>query len=150
MPSERKIILLVDDDGEFLSELQESLALSGYIPVTAANGAEAVRLARRIKPDVILLDFKLGTENGFAVAARIREYPPTARIPVIMMSGYFNGRERPNLLAPSSVNIYLKKPFNQKDVVRSIQTTLADNAENPFDVMKHLVGKSQKKGETAA
>ncbi len=147
MPHKRKIVLLVDDDVEFLSELRESLALSGYIPVTAANGKEALKLARRIKPDVILLDLKLGTENGFAVAGRIRKYPGTARIPVIMMSGYFDEREHPGLLAPSSVNIYLRKPFSQKDVVRGIQTVLAGEAEKSFDPIRYLAANSRKKTE---
>lgn len=125
MTYDRKFVLLVDDDSEFLSELQESLALSGYIPVPAANGREAVKAARRIRPDVILLDLKLGDENGFTVAAKIRKDPATARIPVIMMSGHFNGLNNWSLPTRSAGNMYLTKPFSQKDVVLSIQTTLA-------------------------
>ncbi len=143
MPHERKIILLVDDDGDFLSELQDSLALSGYIPIAAFNGQEALKLARRIMPDLILLDLKLGVEDGVLVAKNIRNYPPTSRIPVIMMSGYFNESGNLNRMVPSALNIYLKKPFGQKEVVRSIQTVLADNVDTPFDVMRYLVVKNQ-------
>jgi two-component system phosphate regulon response regulator PhoB len=139
MPYERKIVLLVDDDREFLSELQESLALSGYIPVIAATGTEAVKAALRIRPDVILIDLRLGKENGFTVAGKVRKNPATMRIPIIMMSGYFNGSEHSNLPAPSEVNVYLAKPFKQKDVVRSIQTILADKTDIPFDLLRHCV-----------
>jgi len=139
MQYERKIVLLVDDDNEFLSELQEALALSGYIPIAVSNGREAMKAARKIRPDVILLDLKLGNENGFAVAARIRKDPVTTNIPVIMMSGSFNPLDHSNLLVPSAANIYLNKPFSQKDVVRGIQTALTDKTEAPFDLMKHLL-----------
>ncbi|OGS07207.1 MAG: hypothetical protein A2270_11185 [Elusimicrobia bacterium RIFOXYA12_FULL_51_18] len=149
MPHNRKIILLVDDDAEFISELQESLALSGYIPVTAVNGAEAIKLALKIKPDLVLLDLKLGKENGILVAEKIRKYPVTSRIPIIMISGYFNGREGLSLPTPSNVNIYLSKPFSQKDVVRSIQGVLEDDEEASFDVVRYMVEKSRKKTETA-
>ena len=145
MPHDRKIVMLVDDDEVFLSELQESLALTGYVPVPAGNGRDAVKIARRIIPDVILLDLKLGAENGFTVAARIRKYPATARIPVIMMSGFFNEQEHSTLLAPSSVNIYLKKPFTQKDVVMAIQTVLSDQVVKPFDPLRQMVEKSRRK-----
>lgn len=129
MPIEREIILLVDDDREFLAELQEALALSGFIPVAVTNGADALRTARRIRPDVMLLDFKLGTENGFTIARKIRKDPATSRIPVIMMSGYFSASGREASLAPSSINVYLNKPFTQSDVVRSIQAVLANTRE---------------------
>jgi len=144
MPHERKIVLLVDDDREFLSELQESLALSGYIPVTATTGPEALKAAYRLRPDAILLDLKLGRENGFTVAAKLRKDPHTAGIPIIMMSGYFHGDAPTGPLAPSAINIYLNKPFSQRDVVRSIQTVLPETAEMPFDLMKHLVEKRRK------
>ncbi|HAF96326.1 MAG: hypothetical protein A2X34_04655 [Elusimicrobia bacterium GWC2_51_8] len=139
MPHERKVALLVDDDNEFISELQESLALSGYIPVAASNGREALKAAREIRPDVILLDLKLGTENGFRIADKIRKDPATERIPIIMMSGHFNELDHSKLLAPSAVNIYLNKPFSQKDVVLSIQTVLTDQTETSLNLMKRLL-----------
>ncbi len=142
MPHERKIVLLVDDDPEFLSELQEALASSGYIPLTATNGREAAKAARRIRPDAILLDLKLKGENGFTVAGRIRKNPATAHIPIIMMSGFFTGEEQANRLAPSSINIYLKKPFSQKDVVLSIQAVLADRMQSRFDPVKYFMLKT--------
>jgi len=129
MPSERKVVLLVDDDSDFLAELQEALALSGYVPVPVSGGYDAVRLARRIKPDVILLDLKLGAESGLEVAARIRKQHGTSRIPVIMMSGYFSEAARAHALRPSNINVYLNKPFSQRDVVRGIQLALDTRKE---------------------
>lgn len=148
MAHERKVILLVDDDDGFLSELQEALALCGYIPLTASNGDKALKAARRTRPDVILLDLKLGTENGFEVAGRIRKDPALAHIPIIMMSGHFNEQDHLKLLAPSAVNIYLSKPFGQKEVVQSIQTVLtaaAVEVETPFNIMKQLLRNGIKK-----
>ncbi|OGS50057.1 MAG: hypothetical protein A3J79_04595 [Elusimicrobia bacterium RIFOXYB2_FULL_62_6] len=124
MPLKRKIVMLVDDDREFLAELQEALALSGFVPVPLTSGARAPAMARRVKPDAILLDLKLGDGDGFAVADRIRKCPRTARIPIIMMSGYFGDPGARRAPQPSDIDIYLSKPFSQKDVVRGIQTVL--------------------------
>jgi len=139
MTHARKIVLLVDDDREFISELEESLALSGYIPVTAGDGRGALKTAREIRPDVILLDLRLGSENGFAVAGRLRKDPATARIPVIMMSAYFGEMAGRGRGLPPAVDAYLNKPLTQKDIVRGIQGVLAEETERPFDLMKRLL-----------
>ncbi len=125
----RKLVMLADDDPEFLAELQEALALSGFVPVPVTNGADAVKMSRKIKPDVILLDLKLGAENGFVVAEKIRQDPVTAGIPVIMMSGHFRDAQLSGALPPSNINIYLSKPFSQRDVVFGIQKALSDIKE---------------------
>jgi len=144
MPLKRKIVMLVDDDEVFLSELQEALALSGYVPIPVTNGPAAVKTARRIRPDVILLDLKLGNENGFAVADKIRKDPATASVPIIMMSGYFSEPAHTRVLPPSNINIYLSKPFSQRDVVFSIQTILtAKKEENASNLTKHLLLRSK-------
>lgn len=140
---DRKIVLLVDDDAEFMAELQEALALSGYIPVPVTNGKEAVSVARRIKPDLILLDLKLGEANGLDVAARIRKIPATSRIPVIMMSGYFSREAGVRALRPSNINLYLTKPFNQRDVVCAIQRILTWRTEEAAEASsKYILSKS--------
>ena len=136
--------MLVDDDVDFLYELQEALALCGYIPVPVTNGADALKTARRIRPSVILLDYKLGKENGFKIAGRIRKDQATARIPIIMMSGCFNGAQQDASLAPSNINIYLNKPFTQRDVVRGILAVLAEKEEGKekkkdFNLLQHLL-----------
>lgn len=140
MPSKRKIVMLVDDDEEFLCELEEALALSGFVPVPLTDGAEAPGLARRVRPDAILLDLKLGGEDGYTVAGRLRRQRATARIPIILMSGYFGDPAQRRALPPSNINIYLSKPFNQKDVVKGIQTVLAGkNEEYASDTMKGVL-----------
>ncbi|MFA6434679.1 MAG: response regulator [Elusimicrobiales bacterium] len=149
MPIERKIVVLADDDKEFLYELREALALCGFIPIAVTTGADALKAARRVRPDVILLDLKLGDEDGFAVARRIRKEPALAETPVIMMSGYFNWAADGKALPASDINIYLAKPFTQRDVVRGIQAILAEKEEasagtNGFDLMKHLLPRTKR------
>ena len=140
MGAERKIVMLVDDDAEFLAELREALALSGYIPVPVDNPADAVKTARRIRPDAILLDLKLGTENGYSVAGKIRKNPATARIPVILMSAYFRDPARKRAHTPANIKLCLNKPFTQRDVILSIQTTLADKKKDAdSSLLKHLL-----------
>lgn len=146
MRLKRKIVMLVDDDEEFLCELEEALALSGYVPVSISDGAEAPGMARRVKPDAILLDVKLGGKNGYDIAGRLRRQRATANIPIIMMSGYFGDPAQRRDLPPSDINIYLSKPFSQKEVVMGIQTILTGKKEEySSDMMRGvLVGRRAK------
>jgi CheY-like chemotaxis protein len=73
--------LIVDDNAAFLRAAgmlleREGIAVAGV----ASNGAEALRRARQLRPDVVLLDIKLGAESGFDVARRLAQdfgRPPT-------------------------------------------------------------------------
>src|ERR687893_1458704 len=67
-------ILIVEDDEVIMGTLAYSLSRAGYGVSQATTGAEALRLARKMRPDLILLDIMLpGEESGIGVCERIRE-----------------------------------------------------------------------------
>jgi DNA-binding response OmpR family regulator len=116
--------MIVDDDTEFLTELRETLALSGY-EVSAVNEArEAVLTACEQKPDIILLDLKMQGMTGFEVAKKLRANPDTNEIPIIAMSGYFNEEKDITLFDFFNITHYLQKPFNPLDIVLRIESLL--------------------------
>ncbi|HST67374.1 MAG TPA: response regulator transcription factor [Mycobacteriales bacterium] len=73
-------VLIVDDHDVFRETARRVLAASGFDVVAgAADGAEAVRLARQLQPDVVLLDVQLPDTDGFQVARELsRDRPPPA------------------------------------------------------------------------
>ena len=70
--------LLVDDDARFLESAKALLELAGMEVDTASTGAQAVRRAGELRPDLVLLDLRLGSESGFDVARELQAAWPTA------------------------------------------------------------------------
>src|ERR1041385_4639111 len=83
----KKKILVVDDQPDLLEVLREQFKDEGFAIATATNGVDAIRKARSLVPDLILLDVVLPELDGFAVCEIIRNDPATKEIPVIMFTG---------------------------------------------------------------
>ena len=123
----QKKILLVDDDKEFLAELQETLVLSGYEVKAVNEASEAFGAAAKIKPDLILLDLKMKGMTGFEVANKLKNFDNTMRIPIIAMSGFFTAEEDDTLLSFFEIHNYLRKPFNPLDIITKIEAVFKEN-----------------------
>ncbi|MDQ1520641.1 MAG: hypothetical protein QOI55_1714 [Actinomycetota bacterium] len=81
--------LIVDDNAHFLTVASDLLEREGVSVVGAAStGAEAVRAADELRPDVALVDIDLGGESGFDVAQRLASVPNGARPRVVLISTY--------------------------------------------------------------
>jgi DNA-binding response OmpR family regulator len=80
-------ILIVDDNAELRELLRLNFKAAGFSITTAASGNAALRKARALVPDLILLDLELPEVNGFAVCEILRRDPATASIPIIMLTG---------------------------------------------------------------
>jgi DNA-binding response OmpR family regulator len=126
----QKKILVVDDDKEFLKELEETLVLSGYEVKAVNEAAGAFPAAAKTKPDLILLDLKMKGMTGFEVANKLKNYDNTMRIPIIAMSGFFTAEEDDTLLSFFEIHNYLHKPFNPLDIIIKIETVLKENKKS--------------------
>lgn len=104
-------ILIVDDDPATLDVLDFSLTLQGHEALRAVDGAEAVDVARREVPDVVLLDWMMPVMNGILAARTLRDDPVTTAIPIIMLTAL--GRDADLLRGyQSGVASYLTKPVD--------------------------------------
>jgi Response regulators consisting of a CheY-like receiver domain and a winged-helix DNA-binding domain len=83
----RKKVLLVEDQTDLLELLRVQFKEEGFATATAADGVEAVRKARALAPDLIVLDVMLPRLDGFAVCELLRKDAATKHIPIIMVSG---------------------------------------------------------------
>jgi len=79
-------VLIVDDDTETLAELDRLLGEEFFDTLTADSGEDAVRLARREAPDLILVDTSMPGIDGFETCRRLKADPETAHVPVVMMT----------------------------------------------------------------
>jgi CheY-like chemotaxis protein len=80
-------VLLVEDNKLTRMASERSLTKAGYRVVSATNGEEALEVAARENPDVVLLDMMLPKLSGPEVLQRLKRNPATAKIPVIVLTG---------------------------------------------------------------
>jgi CheY-like chemotaxis protein len=79
-------VLAIDDDDEVRDLMRRFLSKRGYDVATARDGAEGLRLAKELRPQVITLDILMPKLDGWAMLAKLKEDPETAQIPVIVLS----------------------------------------------------------------
>jgi two-component system alkaline phosphatase synthesis response regulator PhoP len=123
----QKKILVVDDDVEILELLRFNLKQAGFSIGTAMNGVEALKKARSILPDLVVLDLMMPELDGFAVCEILRRDQVTAAIPIIMLTALSSQLGR---LAgfDAGATDYLTKPFSPRTVVSRVQMLLREPA----------------------
>lgn len=123
MPDTNTTILIVDDEADIRELIADNLQAAGMETVEAGDGLEALRLARKGSPDLILLDLMLPGMDGYAVLRELREDPQTARIPLIMITAMGAEEERIKGLSMGADD-YVAKPFSPKEMVLRVQAVL--------------------------
>jgi CheY-like chemotaxis protein len=102
--------IIVDDNAGFLSAARDVLERQGIVVVgTASTTAEALELARKMAPDVALVDIDLGDESGFDVALRLTEMAGNEQLRLVLISAYAES-DFADLIAASPAVGFLSKP----------------------------------------
>ncbi|MFL5538855.1 MAG: PleD family two-component system response regulator [Longimicrobiaceae bacterium] len=113
------LVLVVEDSDAIRAAYTILLEESGYTVAAAATGAEAVRLAERRAPELVLLDLGLPDMPGLDVARRLKANPATARVPVVALTGRDDDAQRGALMAAGCA-AYLVKPVDTQQLIRSL------------------------------
>lgn len=119
----RKKILLVEDEPDFLELLRLRFKDEGFAIATATNGIDAVKKARSLSPDLILLDVVLPELDGFAVCEILRNDRATASIPVIMVTGLCGQMSRCAGI-DSGATDFVTKPTTPDEIVSKVKERL--------------------------
>lgn len=106
------MVLVVDDESSVRSLISNSLRDHGYRTVEAADGVDALRMARELRPDAVVLDIELPALDGTTILQSLRSHPDTQLVPIIGMSGY-----EIDPADERSFTCFLQKPFSPSDVV---------------------------------
>jgi two-component system, response regulator PdtaR len=124
--TQRKRVLIAEDEALIRLDLAEMLAEEGYEVVgEAADGETAVRLAEELKPDLCILDIEMPIMDGLAAAERIAG----ARIAPVIILTAFSQRDLVERARAAGAMAYLVKPFQQSDLVPAIEIALSRYAE---------------------
>jgi DNA-binding response OmpR family regulator len=119
----KKIILAVDDEPNILLSIEFILEMEGYEVHTAHDGDEALEVARRVRPDVILLDINMPRKDGYEVCRILRGQAEMAEMKVIMLTAKGQTLERKKGLEVGA-DEYVTKPFSAEDLLQKIRACI--------------------------
>jgi len=129
-------ILVVDDEEDLRSLLQLNLEREGFEVVLAATGSEALELAERHRPRLVVLDLMLPDQPGTEVCRRIRASPHLASTPIIMLTARGEEIDRVVGFELGADDYVVKASFSVREFllrVRAVLRRAADGAEGPAD-----------------
>jgi two-component system cell cycle response regulator DivK len=114
----KKLVLVVEDfeDNRFM--MRRLLEMAGYRVIEATDGAEAMTVAVRERPALILMDLSLPRVDGLAATRQIRQHPDLSNVPIVAVSAHDSADFHAEALA-AGCNDYVAKPidFDQLDTL---------------------------------
>ncbi|HNV86091.1 MAG TPA: response regulator [Candidatus Omnitrophota bacterium] len=125
-----KKILVADDEPHIMMTLEDLLTQEGYVVLKASDGKKAFDEARKMVPDLIVLDVMMPKMNGFEVLQKLKKEPKTMDIPVIMLtvrSAAPDVQQGIQLYAEK----YVTKPFEPELLLKEIEHSLAIRYKMP-------------------
>ena len=118
------LILIIDDSPTEVHVMQTALERHGFRTAVAANGAEGIKLAREMHPDLIFMDIVMPGINGYQATRALLNDPDTRTIPIVMVTSKGQQADRVWGLRQGAVD-YLVKPVSPARLVEKAQATLA-------------------------
>ncbi len=116
---------LVADDEPAVRRLLHEILGKDYSVLEATNGREAIEIALREKPDVILLDVMMPEMDGITACAAIKRDASTKTIPVVMVSAITYELNRKMAEQGAGASAYITKPFHHKDLLAVLANLLS-------------------------
>ena len=128
----REKILVVEDEEDILELIKYNLTKEGYQVTAVASGELAIDAARRVVPDLILLDIMLPGMDGLEVCRMLKRDPVTEKIPVVMLTA--KGEESDIVTGLEiGADDYMPKPFSPKVVIARIRNLLRRKSRSDVD-----------------
>ena len=119
-----KKIMVVDDEDNILLLVEGVLRASGFQVVTANSGSECLKLLPKEKPDLVLLDIMMPEMSGIRVAEAIRSDPKTKNLKIAFLTVVMSHELNSGRLKKVKALDYIKKPFDNEDLVRRVRKLL--------------------------
>ena len=116
-------ILIVEDNPLNMKLLEMVLRAKNYTLLKATNGEEALDMALRAQPDLIIMDIQLPKINGLEVTRKLRETPAFNRTPIIGVTAYAMKGDKEKVIE-SGCDAYLSKPINTRELPEVIAEML--------------------------
>jgi two-component system alkaline phosphatase synthesis response regulator PhoP len=126
--ADKKLILVVDDEPDFVSIVQSNLKKEGFEVNVAYDGNEGLEKVRQNPPDLIVLDVMMPEKDGYQMCAELKKDKKYANIPILMLTAvadhvsstrysHYNGMSM-------EADDYLPKPASAEDIAESVKRLL--------------------------
>ncbi|HEY82058.1 MAG TPA: response regulator [Dehalococcoidia bacterium] len=122
-------VLIVEDNSQNMRLLEMLLKPRGYSLLKAVDGEEALDIATREQPDLIVMDIQLPKLSGLEVTKRLRQMPAFAHTPIIALTAYAMKGDREKFIR-AGCNAYLSKPINTRELLRVLGEMLPPRQAN--------------------
>ncbi|MFK5952167.1 MAG: response regulator [Desulfobacterium sp.] len=128
----KETILIVDDEEDILELIKYNLTHEGYVILTAKTGEEAIEIATRSQPDLIVLDLMLPGIDGLEVTRYLRRQASSLELPIVMLTA--KGEESDIITGLElGANDYISKPFSPKILIARIRAILRRHKKDAMD-----------------
>ena len=128
----KETILIVDDEEDILELIKYNLTHEGYVILTAKTGEEAIEIATRSQPDLIVLDLMLPGIDGLEVTRYLRRQASANELPIVMLTA--KGEENDIVTGLElGANDYISKPFSPKILIARIRAILRRRMKEAMD-----------------
>ena len=116
-------ILIVEDNPLNMRLIEMVLKAKSYTLLKATDGEEALDIATRERPDLLLMDIRLPKVSGLEVARRLKENPAFSHIPIIALTAHAMKGDREKAIE-AGCDSYLSKPINTRELPRLVADML--------------------------
>ncbi len=124
-----KKILIVEDNPVHTRLIEMTLRAKNYTILKVTNGEEALVIATRERPDLIIMDLNLPQMTGFEVTKKLRENPAFRHTPIIALTAYAMRGDRERVIK-SGCDMYMTKPINTRELPRVIAEMLSQRQKD--------------------
>ena len=122
-------ILIVDDSPSQVAGMRRIVEKLGHEVIVAEDGASGVEVAKRERPDLILMDVVMPNLNGFQATRTVSRDPLTKHIPVVMVTTKDQDTDRVWGMRQGA-KAYLNKPLNEAELVAILRQLIGDDTQN--------------------
>jgi two-component system cell cycle sensor histidine kinase/response regulator CckA len=120
--------LIVDDIAQNLYFLRTLLSANGYQVESAGNGAEALALAEKATPDLIITDLLMPVMDGFTFCRACRSRPALAAVPIVVYTATYTDPSDEKLALDQGADLFLVKPLDVEELMKAISELLQKRA----------------------
>ena len=119
-----KKILLIEDEKMLVEMYSQKFEQEGFEVVSAFTAEEGLELAKKEKPDLIILDILLPRKNGVSFLKELKKEPEISQIPVVALSNYDHPETKQEALALGVKEYIIKTDYTPKEIVEKIKEYL--------------------------
>ena len=130
-------VLIVEDERDVAELLRYHLDREGYEVVIVANGADAVKRIRDVRPAIVLLDIMVPHLNGWEVCRRLKQDAETSEIPIIMVTGRVEEGDKV-LGFELGADDYITKPFSPRELIARVRAVVRRLKPSPVEARRHV------------